>query len=227
MSQIENKNGIEIGGPSAIFGDSGYLPVYKIAQNIDGCNFSAQTIWEGTLKEGENYQYYPKKVGYQFILDGSDLNKISDSQYDFLLSCHNIEHYANPIKALLEWKRVVKENGTLVIVFPNPKFNFDHQRPITPFLHIVKDFENKISEDDLTHVDEIVRLHDRTLDNPNESIADLKNRLLDNINLRSIHHHVFDRKLIEDIFSYLNMPILFYEETNADLIAVIRNNKKK
>jgi hypothetical protein len=50
--------GIEIGGPSNIFSIKGAMPVYLFAEKVDGVNFSNKTIWEGKIKEGENYNYY-------------------------------------------------------------------------------------------------------------------------------------------------------------------------
>ena len=41
---FEGKCGLEIGGPSSIFFNKNYLPVYKYAKKIDGCNFSNKTI---------------------------------------------------------------------------------------------------------------------------------------------------------------------------------------
>src|SRR5665213_3830092 len=42
---LENKKGIEIGGPSHIFTKSGYLPLYPVIHSLDGINFSSSTFW--------------------------------------------------------------------------------------------------------------------------------------------------------------------------------------
>ncbi len=49
---FKNKTGIEIGGPNPYFTNKGYMPIYALVKNIDGCNFSTQTIWEGEISEG-------------------------------------------------------------------------------------------------------------------------------------------------------------------------------
>lgn len=102
---FHNKSGIEIGGPSAVFEQSGFLPIYPIVHSLDGVNFSTSTLWETKLQEG-NFYHYGSKTGHQFILEGGNLKEISDNTYDFLLNCNNLEHLANPLSAIFEWKRV-------------------------------------------------------------------------------------------------------------------------
>jgi hypothetical protein len=52
-----NKNGLEVGGPSTLFSDRSVLPIYKLARNIDNCNFKNDTVWEDSLMEGINSNY--------------------------------------------------------------------------------------------------------------------------------------------------------------------------
>ena len=119
-----NKNGLEIGGPSALFRDSGFLPIYSFIQSLDGVNFSTSTVWEGKLEEG-NFYRYQDKTGHQYIAEGTKLQAIKNDQYDFVLSCNNLEHIANPIAAVMEWKRVIKPGGAILLVLPNKQANFD------------------------------------------------------------------------------------------------------
>ena len=108
INYVSEKIGIEIGGPSNVF--RSIIPVYFKAKRIDGVNFSSQTIWEGEIQAGNTYQYLPNTFGYQFISDGTELSEIKDETYEFLLSSDCLDHIANPIKALLEWKRILKSN---------------------------------------------------------------------------------------------------------------------
>src|SRR5262245_13993178 len=98
-----HKLGLEIGGPSTFFRPQAYFPVYSLAERIDGVNFSSETVWEGAIKEGETYHYFRDKTGYQFIEEASSLKHVGDQVYDFVLSCHSLEHVANPVQALKEW----------------------------------------------------------------------------------------------------------------------------
>ncbi|SFE27414.1 Methyltransferase domain-containing protein [Chitinophaga sp. CF118] len=205
---FENKKGLEVGGPSVIFQEGRFLPVYKYASIIDGVNFSAETVWEGKIQQGNNYKYADDKIGYQYICEGTNLQEIKDASYDFVLSCHNLEHFANPLKAVQEWSRVLKQDGTLLLVLPHPKYTFDHKRPITTIEHLIKDFENDTREDDMTHLEEILRLHDLSRNKQSGDLASFKELCLKNVENRCIHHHVFSSELLAQIFSYFNYELL-------------------
>lgn len=220
VSLVKDKSGLEIGGPSGIFSANNYLPIYPYVGSLDGVNFSNKTIWEGEIEEG-NYYLYDQKKGFQFIAEGSNLKGIKDNTYDFVLSCNNLEHIANPIKSLLEWKRVIKTGGCIILILPRRESNFDHARPITTFQHLKRDFENNINEDDLTHLDEILKLHDLKRDVHAGSFDDFKKRSLNNLETRSLHHHVFDLELLLEIANFIEMkPLLKYSNITDHFFAL-------
>jgi Methyltransferase domain len=206
LNALKGLNGIEIGGPSFAFSSKGFLPVYDTIANLDGCNFSSNTMWEGNIQEGNTYQYGNKK-GYQYISDGIKLDRIKDEHYDFILSSHSIEHFANPLKALLEWKRIIKEEGHLLLIIPHKDNTFDRKRPVTAIEHLIKDYKHNTGEDDTTHFEEVLSLHDITIDAGIGSPETLKQRTLDNYNNRGVHHHVFNTPLAVKIANYLNFKI--------------------
>ena len=203
--------GIEIGGPSNIFSIRGAMPVYLFAEKVDGVNFSNKTIWEGKIKEGENYNYYKNLFGLQYIAEGSDLSLLKDNQFDFLLSSHSLEHIANPIKALNHWRRVLKERGRLVLILPDSSVTFDRKRPITKLEHLIEDYNNNVGEDDNTHYNEVIDLHDMDLDKALGSREILKERTIQNLSYRAVHHHVFNFELIKDLLSYTGFTVEFQQ----------------
>jgi SAM-dependent methyltransferase len=213
-----NKCGIEIGGPTPLFKRD--LPIYKKIKSLDGVNFSSSTVWEGELVEGQNFKYGENKTGYQFICDAVDLYKIESGRYDFVLSSNTLEHIANPFKALTEWLRIIKPGGLLLLVLPNKDSNFDHNRKITDFEHLVEDFKNNTSEEDLTHLDEILALHDLSMDPPSGDIDNFRKRSLNNFQNRCLHHHVFDLNLLKQIFEYFNIELLLNDCTKRDFFIV-------
>lgn len=217
-----DKCGLEIGGPSPMFRNEGFAPLYKVIKGLDGCNFSNSTIWEGTIESGETYTYYKNKTGMQYISEASDLSQIPDSKYDFVISSNCLEHVANPLKAIEEWVRVVKKGGLLFVALPNQEHNFDHKRPITQFSHLLSDYQNNIDEDDLTHLDEILKLHDLKMDKPAGNLAQFKERSLNNFENRALHHHVYDVTLLKEIFNHFNLEIL---QTNKGLDHIILGRK--
>jgi SAM-dependent methyltransferase len=129
------------------------------------CVFSVETVWEGNRAEGRTYKYHARRSeGFNFVREATDLQGISDDQYDFILSSHNLEHIANPIKALTEWIRVVKPKGAIIILLPDYRRTFDHRRRLTPIEHMLEDYEVGRDERDLTHLDEILERHDLSRD---------------------------------------------------------------
>ena len=216
---FQNKKGIEIGGPSGAFGRSGYMPVYEIMETLDGVNFSSSTVWTGEIEEAKGFIINGRNVGNIYIADATDLNMVNNNAYDFVLSSNNIEHIANPMKALEQWILKLKPNGVIVIVAPRKEVNFDHNRKIVKFVHLLEDYQNKIDEHDLTHLDEILRLHDLSMDLPAGTLEKFKDRSLRNYENRCLHHHVFDTKVLEQMCAFFQLtPILMKEETHDYII---------
>ena len=206
------KSGFEIGGPSSLFGNSGLFPVYRIAKSVDNCNFSSQTVWEGQIKWGYTFKYLKNRsCGRQYILDAIELNEIESGKYDFVLSSHVIEHIANPIKALSEWIRVLKNEGILIVVIPHKDGTFDHKRNITTLDHIINDYNNDTPENDLTHLNEILELHDIKKDQGISSLEQFKIRSARNFENRCLHHHVFDTLSAAKLIDYMKLKILAVE----------------
>jgi predicted SAM-dependent methyltransferase len=204
-----DKIGLEIGGPSQIFRSDQILPVYRLAKRIDGVNFSNQTVWENNIQAGETYKYETNKVGYQYILEASNLSSIPDNQYDFILSSHSLEHCANPLKALIEWQRVLRKGGVILVAVPDKRVTFDWRRNTTDFEHIIMDYEAKVEENDQTHVEEIMRLHDLSKDPGVKSYEYFLERSLKNYENRCLHHHVFSIELLKQMFIYIKMKPVF------------------
>lgn len=198
---LEGKRGLEIGGPSSIFSPAtpnGFIPpVYAIAASVDNCNFATSTTWSDG-EAGRTFRYLPdREPGLQYIHDATDLASIADAGYDFLLASHILEHVANPLRALQEFHRVVKPKGSLLIAVPNQLHTFDHRRPLTTFAHLQADLAASTDESDLTHLEEILELHDLELDRAAGSPEEFRARCLRNREARCMHHHVFDLALLD------------------------------
>lgn len=210
-----DKKGIEIGGPSGIFHSSGYFPIYPIVKGLDGVNFSSTTMWEGDLKEGNHFDF-EGRYGHQFILEGEKMDRINSDSYDFLLSCNNLEHLANPIAAVLEWKRIIQHNGVILLILPNREANFDHRRPFTTIDHLLQDYKNNTGEDDLTHLDEVLKLHDLNRDPQAKTFENFKNRCENNIDNRGLHHHVFNQELLSQVAEFCHLKVLLQYTSLSD-----------
>ena len=211
MTLFQNRIGLEIGGPSSIFAWSG-LPVYKSAARIDNCTFGRHTVWEGGITEGATFCYDEHHApGNQYIAEATDLARFASSSYDFVLSSHMLEHSANPLLALLEWTRVLKEEGTFVLVVPHKDGTFDHCRPVTTLAHLIQDYTRKTDERDLTHLEEILELHDLSLDPEAGDYDAFRQRSMNNFENRCLHHHVFNTFLAVEVVDFIGLQILAVE----------------
>jgi len=223
LNLFEGKSGLEIGGPSDCFCSNNILPIYSVINNLDSANFSANTIWEGILSDEEAFEYDNKtKNGSQYIRDAVNLINIESEKYNFVISCNCLEHIANPILAIKEWLRVIKHDGLLLMVLPNKMLNFDHKRNVATFNHLKSDLNNNTAENDLTHLDEILELHDLLLDPAAGTLEDFKDRGMKNFEYRALHHHVFDMKLLKEICDYLNVQVLLENTTINDFYILAR-----
>ncbi len=202
------KIGLEIGGPSGIFRGGDFFPVYPAAARVDNCNFSDQTVWSGTVPEGMHFRYDDAHApGRQFIREATNLNGIASRSYDFVLASHCLEHVANPLRAMREWLRVLKDRGVLVLIVPHADGTFDHNRPTTSLSHLIADEQNAVGEDDLSHLPEILALHDLAMDAPAGDIENFTRRSEKNIENRCLHHHVFDTRLAIELANHVGLKI--------------------
>ena len=201
-------HGLEIGGPSQIFGAHRGLGIYQAARRVDNVTYGTHTHWEGRLEAGETFQFDPRKApGRQFIAEAGDLGAIADAKYDFVISSHMLEHSANPIRVLQEWKRVLKPDGVLLLVLPHKDGTFDRLRPVTPLAHLIEDAHRQVDEHDTTHLDEILRLHDFARDPEHDTQEELRAWIEDNFRNRGAHQHVFDARSAAQLMDHLRWQI--------------------
>jgi SAM-dependent methyltransferase len=221
-AEVENKVGLEIGGPSGAFRDSGLLPLYRYTAGLDNCVFAVETLWEGRRPEGQTFSYHPRKPnGFNFVREATNLHGIADHAYDYVLSSHNLEHVANPVRALKEWMRVVKPGGAIIAILPDYRHTFDHRRQPTAVKHMMEDYASGTSESDLTHLQEILELHDLSLDPGAGTLDDFHQRSLRNLENRALHHHVFDEHNSRALFEAIELSVKTVELVKPCHIAVL------
>jgi SAM-dependent methyltransferase len=221
LSLVKGKRGLEIGGPTDVFqtwylpsrvhGWQSPMPIYDRVGILDNCNFSRETMW---AKHNEFYRFSGSKLpGKIIVAEGSDLSPVADESYDFVLSSHNLEHFANPVKALKEWKRVTRRNGTLILVLPDYRRTFDHRRTPTLVQHMLDDYSRNVGEEDDTHLPEVLELHNVSRDGTlkTHSYEELRERSINNMTNRALHHHVFDEKNSAELLNAVGLEVLAIE----------------
>jgi SAM-dependent methyltransferase len=200
---------VEIGGPSRLFETGGLLPVYPLAASVDNVQFAASTAWHD-LSGQDAFAPECQRIGTQHLLNGAHLDGLADATYDAVISSHVIEHLADPLGGLAAWRRVTKPGGHLLMVAPHYEGTFDRRRPATTLSHMVEDHAALRGEDDLTHLDETLRLHDHARDVPQDRAAWEAERR-DNLSSRVLHHHVFSTRSLLALLDHAGIQLLACE----------------
>lgn len=79
------------------------------------------------------------------VAPGDEL-PVPDESQGFVVSSHVLEHFTNPVKALLEWNRVVRPGGTIFMIVPHKDRTFEASLPRTPLEHMIRDYEEHCGE---------------------------------------------------------------------------------
>lgn len=81
-------------------------------------------------------------VPIDYIADGELLQCIDDASQDFVIANHFVEHCQNPLQALENMLRVLLPGGVLYLALPDKRLTFDRDRPVTPLVHLLQDYQN-------------------------------------------------------------------------------------
>ena len=101
-----------------------------------------------TIYKDEERRLAGKALKVDLVAPGDDL-PLDDKSVDFVLASHVIEHFPDPIKALLEWDRVASKYIFLVV--PHRDRTFDSDRELTPVDELVERHANGFTSDEDKH----------------------------------------------------------------------------
>jgi SAM-dependent methyltransferase len=118
--------GLEIGG-------SAHNPFGLNALNVDFTD-SMETKFKK-----EEIRLCGKALKVDIVAAGDNI-PLPDRSQDFVVSSHLLEHFPNPIKALLEWDRIIRPGGIIFMIVPHKARTFDKQQARTSLQHLIKDF---------------------------------------------------------------------------------------
>ena len=79
----------------------------------------------------------------------NDLSLFGDSQFDYAVASHFLEHIKEPLSMIKEMKRVVKDKGFLDFMMPDPKL-YKEKNPVHISMIHRKSFKSKLKNLDLT-----------------------------------------------------------------------------
>lgn len=198
---LERMTGLEVGGPSP---DLMQLGVYTAPDRVDSANFAEDTLWSSAAAAAE--YTFPGKTcpGTQFIVDAVALtSRLPAASYDFVVTCHVLEHLVNPLKALRQMAAVTKPGGYALHILPWKTGTFDHRRPITPFAELVQHFDEDRDERDVSdHMDEVRAFYDLGRDPSAGTWPQFLERCSRHADNRALHVHVFDFALLDQCLAH-------------------------
>lgn len=89
-------------------------------------------------------EHYPELgalnlVPVDVIGTAEDLSSFGDDSLDFVIANHLFEHLEYPIKALLEFQRVLRPGGVLYLALPDKRKTFDQKRQLTTADHVIEE----------------------------------------------------------------------------------------
>jgi len=143
--------------------ESGILPSFRVRERLAASYLKGEGLEIGALHfplktpEGvvvryvdiagreENIRRFPELdasriVNTDHIENGFELATIPASSQDFIIANHVLEHAGNPLKVLLNWGRVLKPDGILLVTVPVAARCFDRGRRETTLEHFMEDF---------------------------------------------------------------------------------------
>jgi SAM-dependent methyltransferase len=121
-------NGLEIGG-------SAHNPFGLDTLNVD-LSDSMNTIFKQ-----EEVALCGRALPVDIIANGDNI-PLPDASQNFVVSSHVIEHFPNPIKALLEWDRLIRPDGIIFMIVPHKDRTFDKGKESTSLEHLIEDHIN-------------------------------------------------------------------------------------
>lgn len=134
-------------------------------------------------------------VPVDILDDGETLANVPDASQDFVIANHFIEHCENPIGAVRNMLRVLKEGGVLYLAVPDKRYTFDVDRPPTTIEHLMRDFQEGPDWSRLSHYEEWTRLVRKVRD-PERAERDVQDLMAKRA---SIHFHVFTQTELLDL----------------------------
>ena len=96
------------------------------AKQIEAVDIDSEAIEKASIMfSNENINY---------MCQNAEKLPYADNSFDLIVSLETIEHLDNPDKFLLELRRVIKPDGTIILSCPNDPYYYDRANTSNPFL---------------------------------------------------------------------------------------------
>jgi len=101
-----------------------------------------------TIYKREERRLALRAAKVDVVAPGDEL-PFDDDSHDFVFSSHVVEHFPDPIRALLEWQRVARRY--VVVVAPHKERTFDSDRQLTSVEELVERHRTGFQTDEDAH----------------------------------------------------------------------------
>jgi predicted SAM-dependent methyltransferase len=189
---------------------------------------SATVTYVDRMTEADLRKQYPelrdeKLVPVEIVDDGEHLATIPDSSQDFVIANHFLEHCQNPVGALRNMLRVLKQGAVLYLAVPDKRYTFDIDRPLTSIEHVLRDDAEGADGSKRQHFVEWVRLVNKV-----EDPAEAEKRIAHLMSIDySIHYHVWTQSELLELLLALKNKLRFefeielFLKRGCEVIAVL------
>lgn len=154
--RLPGKVGAVVGGPGSYELATRYLDglrgieIGAAAHNrypVDAINVDRSPVPHRSYEE-EQLRLAGEVATVDLVAEGDRL-PLPDKSTDFVLASHVIEHFPDPVGALLEWERVATKY--ILIVVPHHERTFDAGRPLTSVDELMRRHEEGFTSDEDRH----------------------------------------------------------------------------
>lgn len=187
LGSLLKGRGLEFGPGASPF------PVALSACSIYADRFSMESLSKNAYPGQGSNCFVPPHI----VADMSDLSAFGSKSFDYVVASHVIEHLRNPINAIVESHRILKEGGRLLLAVPSKDRTFDRYRPYTTLSHLVDDYECYDRLRDLAHYKEWFSYVQVSADNEDQISKDAWMQNLD------IHYHTWSADSFGQMINYI------------------------
>lgn len=105
---------------------------------------ATEVLFSDVLRPEQIDAMYPGSRHPDILSDSERFDGVPTGEFDFVVANHVLEHVTDPIGALVEWHRILKSDGLLLISLPDKRYTFDHRRKRTPLAHLEEDHHSTL-----------------------------------------------------------------------------------
>lgn len=220
--------------------ESGLLPSYRVREKLAVLYLQGEGLEIGALHlplktprdvivkyvdiatREENIRRFPELDGSRivntdYLENGFEVTTIADASQDFVIANHVLEHADNPVKILLNWSRVLKPGGIIMVTVPVAARCFDKGRLETPLEHFIDDYRlNEAGEPALfkernrehfaewlrTAEPNVIKLRGGIVSEPDEESFARRLEKMSEAESMDIHYHTFSEASFKKLLDY-------------------------